>query len=265
MTDRGPSPHRPTPAGSASPSPRRFDEEEFGLILRRAAELQERGPEAVARHRGVTLEEMRQIAAEVGIDPVFVDRAVAQLPERWEEDRNVLVGAPYGWHLRRVVDGRVPEAELGRLLDAMRAVMKQKGEVAEVFGALEWSHDDELGPVLVRISPADGETHVEVSARRGGEAGLLYGVGVTAGTLAGGAALAEAVGLHGAGLAAAFVATGLGSWMSVRAVWHHLSARWERKLRALADRVAGAAEEAARSRPGGRSELPPEAGSEGVP
>ena len=264
MTEREPAPRRPTPTGSAAASPRRFDEEEFGLILRRAAELQERGPEAVARHRGVTLEEMRQIAAEVGIDPVFVDRAVAQLPERWEEDRNVLVGAPYGWHLRRVVDGRVPEAELGRLLDAMRGVMKQKGEVAEVFGALEWSYDDELGPVLVRIVPGD-ETRVEVSARRGGEAGLLYGVGVTAGTLAGGAALAEAVGLQGAELAAAFVATGLGSWLSVRAVWHHLSARWERRLRALADRVAGAAEEAARSPTAGSRELPPEAGREGTP
>lgn len=244
--DRG-TPREPASGGSGPPAPpaRRFDEEEFGLILRKAAELQERGPEAGVRQRGLTLEEIRQIASEAGIDPRFIDQAVAALPAEWRRDQHVLLGAPYGWHFHRTVEGSIRPESLGRLLDAMRSVTRQKGDVTEVFGVMEWNYDDQLGPILVRVAPADTETRIEVSAQRGAEVGLWYGVMVPMGAITGGAALASALGVSGAEAIPLIVASGGASWLGVRALWSHLSARWERKLRTLVDRVGEAAQDSA--------------------
>ena len=56
---------------------RRYTEEEFALILRKASEIQESPGEGPGRHpgQGLTLEEIQSIAAEAGIDPQAVSRA----------------------------------------------------------------------------------------------------------------------------------------------------------------------------------------------
>ena len=50
----------------------KYSEEEFALILRKAAELQA-SPKAVQRTGGMSLEEMKSIAQEAGIDPALVE------------------------------------------------------------------------------------------------------------------------------------------------------------------------------------------------
>jgi hypothetical protein len=57
---------------------RRFDEREFSLILRKAAELQESDGNRPAR-AGLTLREIEAIAAEAGIDARNVRGAVLAL------------------------------------------------------------------------------------------------------------------------------------------------------------------------------------------
>ncbi len=61
---------------------RRYSENEFALILRKAFELQERQPGAGLTDPadGLTLEDIKAVAGEVGLDPALVDRAVADLP-----------------------------------------------------------------------------------------------------------------------------------------------------------------------------------------
>ena len=64
-------------------SERRYSDEEFALILRNASALQERRSEggAVVTSEGLTLEEIRSIAADVGLDPEAVTTAAALLPD----------------------------------------------------------------------------------------------------------------------------------------------------------------------------------------
>src|SRR6266566_2316594 len=64
----------PDPQGGA----RRFSEKEVGLILQRAAELQQHDPRGPAEG-GLSLADIEQIAAEAGIDPRHVQAAVATL------------------------------------------------------------------------------------------------------------------------------------------------------------------------------------------
>lgn len=215
---------------------RRYTEKEFALILRKAAELQEGGRETHAS--ALTLEEIGQVAAEAGIDPHFVELAARQIPALHERRGHALVGAPWRWEYGHLVDGEVPEQEMGRLVDAIRSVMLKPGEVGEVFGALEWRWNDDLGPVLVRITPRAGKTTVQVTGDRGTESGLILGLGAVTGGFVGAALMAAGLGLEGASevVPALFASGGL-SYMGGRALWRHMSSRWERRLRGLADRL----------------------------
>ena len=75
---------------------RAYTDREFALILSRAAELT--GPsDAVGRpSAGFSLEEVKAIAAEAGLDPVLVERAARQIP----------VDSRVSW-LQRVLGGSV--------------------------------------------------------------------------------------------------------------------------------------------------------------
>ena len=77
---------------------RRYSEEEFALILRKASEIQE-SPKGGGRKGGgpgLTIEEIRSIASEAGIDPHAVSRAAARLGTLEWEEKSGLAGARFG-------------------------------------------------------------------------------------------------------------------------------------------------------------------------
>ena len=220
---------------------RRFSDREFALILRRAQELQDANgdPGRLPRADGMSLTEIRQIAAEVGIDARYVEVAAGSLALT-RSRAPVLIGAPWEWEASRVVPGELPEAEKGRVLDAIRSVVRDKGELETAYGRFEWTYDDELGPVQVRVVPASGETRVETSARRSGLAAIVFGVSIPVGGMLAGSALSALLGLDGAAIPAAVVGMGGASWMAARAAWRAHARQWERKVALLCERVADA-------------------------
>ena len=140
--------------GNRAPTGRRFGDEEIGRILQTAVELQERSdsltPEAGGR--GLTLEELRAIAQEAGIDPRFVDLAASHADAPVEQRGSRLAGGAWSWHFRTTLPGEIGDADRERMLHAIRSVMGQKGELEDVFGRMEWSHDDGVGPIIIGIS-----------------------------------------------------------------------------------------------------------------
>jgi hypothetical protein len=140
--------------------------------------------------------------------------------------------------------GEIADEDRGRLLEAIRAGLGHPGEVDDVFGAMEVSHNDGLGPIVVGVRSRDGRTEIDVAANRSGGVGMLYGLtigvgGVALGAL--GAILAGALGLTGP-VVLPFVLAGTGvAYVGSRVVWRFRSRAWERRLEALAHRVADAA------------------------
>ena len=59
---------------------RRFSDREVALVLKKASELEE--SEGTGVGKGLRLEELQEIAAEVGISPGLLHRAVAELDAR---------------------------------------------------------------------------------------------------------------------------------------------------------------------------------------
>ncbi len=234
------------PARGVSVPARHFSDEEVARILRTAADLQERSA-APGQGGRLTLEDLRQIAAEAGIDPRYVDMAATDSQTPAVRESSTLAGGDYSWSVHRTVYGEVAEEDRDRVVRAIRSVIRAKGELEDMYGRMEWSYNDGLGPIMVGLVSRDGMTEIDVSARRSEEVGLWYGlVGIPFGGALGGAAVASVVGVSGAPAVLPIVGLmAVTGWGGLRFLWSRLSKAWESKVNRLADAVAAAAQEVA--------------------
>ncbi|KPJ83394.1 MAG: hypothetical protein AMS19_04600 [Gemmatimonas sp. SG8_23] len=238
------------PAGRGRPE-RRFGDPEIAQILQKAAELQERSPGGGPEPgRGLTLEELRQVAREAGIDPAFVDLAARTLETPVARRGDTVAGGPTRWHLSTTIDGEIAERDLEGLLQVIRSTLHAKGDVGEVWGRVEWSHDDGLGPTIVGLSSRDGSTQIDVSSVRSSEAGLIHGMIIPFGSLLGTAALADVVGVSGSGTIFLMVAMAGLVYAGTRFAWGLRSRWWERRLRSVMERLTATVHDVARLPPG---------------
>ena len=104
-----------------SNEPRRFTEEEFALVLRKAMSLHDRTPR---RHglpsQGMTLEDMKAVASEVGIDPALVDHAVALLPKEENTLKDRVLGGPTRYRLEHTGHRLLSSDETAGVIDVIR-------------------------------------------------------------------------------------------------------------------------------------------------
>ena len=237
--------HRPTePVGLARRPKRRFGDEEISDILTRAAEMQERSE--VVTHgggRGLTLEELRQVAEEAGIDPRFVELAAthADAPERLESK---LAGGAYSWHHSASVEGEVEDRDRDRILGVIRSVMGHHGRLEDLYGRMEW-RNDAGGPLVVGVLSRDGKTEIDVSAVKAREATALFIIGVSFGGIFGGAFVSGLLGISGAMALPLIGAAGVVSYGAARLAWKLRSRWWERRIARLVERVSSVVQEVA--------------------
>ncbi len=193
---------------------RRFDEDQFAEILRRAAEMQVRPParkdDSGATDPGVgtgmSLADIQAIAAEVGIDPKLVDRAAALVVD----DSGATEGLGHRWVLENSMSGQLSEEDKVRLLRAIRDTTGSHGDSNVAGAGLEWRYQSGDGAmVLVTAEPFDGRTELRVSVDAsvpavgsqlfstlaGGLAGVAIGMSGDPGTAAGIALVAAGGGL----------------------------------------------------------------------
>ena len=138
---------------------RRYSEDEFALILRKASEIQlsDGGPPGGGTTGGLTLDEIRSIATEAGIDPEAVTRAASIMGAlEWDENASLvsaIFGGPSKFHLDCEIPGRLPPEEMGRILEHIRRAAEHQGEASEVLGGVEWKTVGDLSAINVNISP----------------------------------------------------------------------------------------------------------------
>jgi hypothetical protein len=213
-----------------------FTDQEMALILKRAAELQER-----ADGRGATrsLGEITEIAAEVGIDRAFVDAAIAEL--RQPTVRTGWLGAPTRFHAECTIPGALSPDAIGVLLDRVRAELGLHGEVHQVFDGVEWRARAALGVTLVTIGPRGSNTRIAMTAERADQAGLVVAGALGIGGLCALGGVAIAMNVTDSALAASAIvaASGLfGALASMRAMWRGVATHWRERTRALVAMLA---------------------------
>ena len=237
---------------------KRYSEDEFAIILRKASEIQISGggPSGRSSSGGLTLDEIRSIAAEAGIDPEAVTRAASVMGAMEWDERTGLVakifGGPGKFHLDCEIPGRIPAEEMGRILGEIRRAAEHQGEATEILGGVEWKTVGELSAINVNISPRGDSTSIQVVGNRDAAGGVTFIF-----PMAGAAILVGAIGatVEPESIAAiSSLITGIlgAGFLTARTLWVMGTSKFRKRLTRLMDAVTTTVERTAL--PAGRTE-----------
>lgn len=158
---------------------KRFNEQEVRLILRRAVTPIQDEHDPDIDDRGVTLEELKEIAVEVGIDPLRVQLAATELRSSVSSPTNPYLGIPTTVHFESVIRGiRLEQLLEHDLVSLIRSIMGRQGIVSRQGSAFEWKARDPMGGRYVSLTPTEDGIRVSVLGNyRDGVLSIAAGVG----------------------------------------------------------------------------------------
>ena len=219
---------------------RRYSDEEFALILRKASEISEVGE---SHPGGLSLSEIQQIAAEAGIDSSAIARAAADLPEQSHDKLVSMIGGPLMYRHERTLPGKVSEEGLSRVLQSVRRTAARQGKSEHVLGSLEWQTVDEASQIFVNVSARDVDTAIEVVGDRR-TAGALTVLLPTVASFLGSLILVNKViePTTALGVAGIFGSVFGSAAIVSRAMWSRTSASFQRRLGAVMEEASRTAE-----------------------
>ena len=218
---------------------RRFTDREVALVLRKASELEERA--GAGGGTGLSMQELEQIATEVGISPTLIRKAVQDMDARGE--RSFLAGGPLAHQSIRGVPGELDQQGVARLVEIVEGTSDHVGVVTEALGGTQWTASDRFRTTQVTITPSDGETRVRVVERA---TARLRVVAHLVPAWAGFAVVTASVGALdlSSQMIAAAMGVGLAAGGTVgRLIWSHLSRKSSERVDRLASDLSRAAED----------------------
>jgi len=229
-------------------SRQKYRSEEAVEIVKRAAELEASNPTGGV----MTIGGVEALGAEVGIAPALV-RSAAQSVGRRESrtaatptpppESNRLAGGPTRILHERIVEGELPESEFLSVVEEIRRVMGNAGQVNQLGRSFTWT----LGRTAMRrdvevsVSVRAGRTRITVNENLGQLVGQVYGP-IGGGMGGGGLGLLSGI-LGGVMHSPTAMLIGLPIWILItfataRTTYTRASRRRGRELERLADRVA---------------------------
>ncbi|NVB39993.1 hypothetical protein G6O69_19265 [Pseudenhygromyxa sp. WMMC2535] len=226
-------------------APKRYDDEQVGLILKRAAELQAKSP---GDSRRMSIEEVEAIAGEAGIDTALVRQAARELaqPKPREQSVNPLIGAASSLHFEARLTGEIPEDCFDELIFEINAALGEPGSISRSNRSLAWHSVVTQGQpgrrIAVTVTAARGETMIRIDERLQNLVGALFG-GIVGGLGGGGMGLIALPIVFAPTLVPVFVLGWFGgAYALARMLYKRQVARREAELGALLDRMVGVCE-----------------------
>ncbi len=153
---------------------RLYSEKETGALIQKAFELQQK--EDAEGGYGLTEQELRKLAAEMGIRPQFLEDAL-QIQNTKEPTKTFHVwGAPLRVTQEKVIEGIVSEELWEEMVHKLRFAYKNQGRVERVGNTRDWIYatkDDEI--VALSITTKNGRTRLRLREERYGlQLGLVF-------------------------------------------------------------------------------------------
>lgn len=249
---------------------RRYGEEEVGLILKRAAELQRLEPAASGEGGGLSLGELEEIAAEAGIDPKYLRRAADEVDSQAVplrgEGLESLLGAPLTLKYDRILTGELPQGGFEALIPEIQDAAEGYGQPSLVGHTLTWqsTSPNSERTLQVTVSSGSGRVRIRIEERSSQLAAQLFGgfMGGMGGGVGLGVGLGVGIGALQSALFAVAWPVGVisGSFVLARTFYRSSVRRRQRVLRDLLDRLTETVEAIMASQalePGARApELP---------
>jgi hypothetical protein len=153
-----------------------YSDEEFALILRKAAELASLAESAGRSSSGLTMTEMKAAAAQVGFDPALVERAARLLAVRTTASPlERLIGGPLRYEHEARFPIKLDEGSAARLLSAVRIIAGLAGSRDAGHSSsmgMTWHDGGDLEALGVTARPAEDGTSVSVVLDRRGTLGV---------------------------------------------------------------------------------------------
>lgn len=144
-----------------------FDDVDVQKILERAADKQKKAERReLLRPGGTSLQTLREVAAEVGIDPRYVESAAREISLRRDHaPEETRLGIPRSASAHRVLASRVDDAEWGRIVDDLQRTFGTPGVVSEFGRVREWHSGRNTGGATVhfKLEEGDGGTTASIS------------------------------------------------------------------------------------------------------
>ncbi len=138
-----------------------YSDQETSAILKRAGEMQ--ATQSPEETHGLSLDELQQIAKEVGLDPNFVAAAAAELENAGIESKSTgLLGAATSMYIERVIPDEIDDAQMPEVAAKIGAAFGIVGRSGQVGKSLEWTHSSERMHMQVTVLPQNGQTKVRV-------------------------------------------------------------------------------------------------------
>jgi serine/threonine-protein kinase len=229
---------------------RRYDKDEVQEIVKRATEL-----EATKTASGaMTIGSVEALGGEVGVAPELVRAAAESLrrpttPNAGTANKiNPWISGPTRLLFERTVDGELPDTEYETLVDEIRQIMQDSGQVSQFGRSFTWA-SSRPGPnsgvrrhLEVTISMRGGRTRITVQESLSNLIGGVFG-GIGGGM--GGGGMGPIMGILGGVLhMGPGVIAIVPIWLSItyataRYVYRRMTRKRAVEMEALADRMAG--------------------------
>jgi hypothetical protein len=148
---------------------RRFDEDEIAEILERAASPEATAsPAAAGERRGLTLAQLQEIGAEVGIEPALIARAAGVVAGRGSVPApETLLGLPRSVARTVPIERALDDDEWTRLVVDLRETFGAQGKLREHGTLRSWSN----GNLQVHVEPDADRYRVRMRTSKG-DAGM---------------------------------------------------------------------------------------------
>ena len=235
--------------GQAQGVHRKYRPDEIEAIVNRAAEIEATNP---TESGSMTMGGVEQIAREVGIDTRAVRSAASQLSPRSnsrdsaleQPKSNILIGGPTRLLYQRVIEGELAESDYPILVDEIRTVVGEVGQVSQLGHSFSWvlnKGQSGLRSIEVAVTVRGGKTRITVQENLGSLIGAIFG-GIGGGMGGGGMGPIVALtagALHAPPLLAFMIPAWLITAYSIaRTSFHYAVRRRQKVLTYLADRLA---------------------------
>jgi hypothetical protein len=154
---------------------RQFEPEEAQEIIKRSARLQAES-DTEPDYGRLSLEELEELATEVGIDPVFVERAVQEIEGRSKRKKRRF-GAAGTQLLNRTVNVILTNEAWEEMVDELRLFVGKPGTLVSSGATREWTGGYDVGTLTLTASVRGGVTRLRLLSEYNGGLGLAWTTG----------------------------------------------------------------------------------------
>ena len=139
-----------------------YDSKEVRAILKIAAENS--STDTPDQQMGLTIDELRQLASEVGIDPDQISKAADEIESNSAMNDRNFWGGPFSYRTQVLVDREITVGQWEEMLLSIRDFFKSTGKVTTRPSVYEWSSPwDTSNSAQVTALKSKGSTKINLS------------------------------------------------------------------------------------------------------